>query len=541
MNACLTCHADQAEQHKKKNLHQPAFEQSCAICHEPHGGDNEHLLRVKSANALCLECHGPERSPKKLEAEHLITIFGDKVRLPENYMTKAVVLPLKYGRGHPTKHHPVVDQMDPTDNSKVRVAINCLTCHQPHLRRNRVCWSKTRPTTRRSATDATRRSTSNKGMAMLSLDTNSMQRKAGAAALAIALSVLALTGSAFCDKKKKKEADKPKPNLMDILDLSKIVWPNPPAIARIRYMNYFCAQKPPEGPDTKKAKWMDRLAGVAVGEQVTTEKRLWQLVTPYGMAVDSKNRLYVADSKVHAIFIFDTETKDLQLIKNGVEARFGLITGLAIDDSDRLFVSDSEMRRVMVFDPTHKAEGSISEGLASPAGLAVDNENRFLYVADPDLDQVLVYDADPPHKLLRKLGTGGESAHPDYAWRFLDADQCSRRRRRHLYVTDTWNNRVEIFDPDGKFIRDIGQGGRRPGILCAPEGNRNRRRRACLGSGRHAGPGAGVFARRPVVDLDGWPRRLSGQFKRWPVSRSTKTIACSRRNSLRAGCRCSAT
>src|SRR5580765_1606521 len=132
VNACLTCHANQAEEHKKKNIHQPAFEQSCAICHEPHGSDNEHLLRVKNANGLCLQCHGPERSPKKLEAEHLIAIFGDKVRLPEDYMTKAAVLPLKYGRGHPTTHHPVVDQMDPTDNSKVRVAINCLTCHQPH-------------------------------------------------------------------------------------------------------------------------------------------------------------------------------------------------------------------------------------------------------------------------------------------------------------------------------------------------------------------------------------------------------------------------
>ena len=154
---------------------------------------------------------------------------------------------------------------------------------------------------------------------------------------------------------------------------------------------------------------MDRLAGVAVGEKVTTEKRLFQLVTPYGLAVDSKNRFYVADSKVHAIFIFNTETKDLQLIKNGVEARFGLMTGLAIDDSDRLFVSDSEMRRVLVFDPKHVAEGSISEGLASPAGLAIDNENRFLYVADAELDQVLVYDADPPHKLLRKIGTGGKA------------------------------------------------------------------------------------------------------------------------------------
>jgi predicted CXXCH cytochrome family protein len=132
VNACLTCHADQAEQHKKKNIHQPAFQQGCAICHEPHGSENEHLLRANNANKLCLECHGPDRSPNKLEAEHLVSIFGGKVRLPEDYLGKVAVLPLKYGRGHPTTHHPVVDQMDPTDNSKVRVAINCLTCHQPH-------------------------------------------------------------------------------------------------------------------------------------------------------------------------------------------------------------------------------------------------------------------------------------------------------------------------------------------------------------------------------------------------------------------------
>ncbi len=304
---------------------------------------------------------------------------------------------------------------------------------------------------------------------MLSLETNSMQRRAGAAALAIALSVLFLTGSAFCDKKK-KEAVKPKPTLMDILDLSKIVWPNPPAITRIRYMNYFCAQKPPEAPDTKKAKWMDRLAGVAVGEQVTTEKRLWQLVTPYGLAVDSKDRLYVADSKVHAVFIFDTETKEVHLIKNGADARFGLITGLAIDDSDRLFVSDSEMRRVMVFDSKHVAEGSISEGLASPAGLAIDNENRFLYVADSDLDQVLVYDADPPHKLLRKIGTPGKGHTLTTPGDFSKPTNVAVDKEGLVYVTDTWNDRVEIFDPDGKFIRTWGKAGDGPGYFARPKG-----------------------------------------------------------------------
>ncbi len=305
---------------------------------------------------------------------------------------------------------------------------------------------------------------------MLSLELNSMQRRTGAVALTIALSVLLLTGSAFCDKKKKKEAEKPKPTLMDILDLSKIVWPNPPAITRIRYMNYFCAQKPPEAPETKKAKWMDRLAGVAVGEQVTTEKRLWQLVTPYGLAVDSKDRLYVADSKVHAVFIFDTETKEVQLIKNGVEARFGLITGLAIDDSDRLFVSDSEMRRVLVFDSKHVAEGSISEGLANPAGLAIDNENRFLYVADSDLDQVLVYEADPPHKLLRKIGTAGKGHSLTTPGDFSKPTNVAVDQEGLVYVTDTWNDRVEIFDPDGKFIRTWGKAGDGPGYFARPKG-----------------------------------------------------------------------
>ena len=40
------------------------------------------------------------------------------------------------------------------------------------------------------------------------------------------------------------------------------------------------------------------------------------------MAVDSKGKLYVADTKVGAIFIFNTETRDVELIKNKVDAHF---------------------------------------------------------------------------------------------------------------------------------------------------------------------------------------------------------------------------
>jgi predicted CXXCH cytochrome family protein len=132
VNVCLTCHTDQAEQHAKSHLHQPAFEQGCFVCHEPHGGDNLHLLRVASPNKLCLECHGPDAKPEKLEADHLVTIFEGKVKLPENYFAKVPVLPLKYNLGHPIEGHPVSDVMDPTNITKVKSAINCMTCHQPH-------------------------------------------------------------------------------------------------------------------------------------------------------------------------------------------------------------------------------------------------------------------------------------------------------------------------------------------------------------------------------------------------------------------------
>ena len=129
---CLVCHTDQAEMLKtKKVLHKPAFQTGCATCHTPHGGENEHLLRAKAVNGLCLECHGPD-APRQAKpgSEGWITIFDGKVTLRADYFRTTPTLPLRYGTGHPTDGHPVSDTIDP--KTQKPVAINCLTCHQPH-------------------------------------------------------------------------------------------------------------------------------------------------------------------------------------------------------------------------------------------------------------------------------------------------------------------------------------------------------------------------------------------------------------------------
>ena len=288
----------------------------------------------------------------------------------------------------------------------------------------------------------------------------------GVAWLILLSLVLGAPVALFGDKKKKGD-DQPKKT--PVIDYSNIVWPNPPAIARIRYQAFYAAQKlsQVETAPTKKAKWMDRLAGTTPASE--NSKVLFQLGEPYGMAVDSKNNLYVADQKVGAIFIFNTETREAELIKNKADAHFVRIIGLAIDDGDRLFVSDPGLRHILVFDANHKATDVITEGMASPGNLAIDRENRLLYVSDIQLDQVLVYDADS-FKLLRKIGTTGHNHELTTPGDLAKPTGLAVDAEGNLYVCDTLNDRIEIFDADGKFISTYGKNGDGPGYFARPKG-----------------------------------------------------------------------
>src|SRR5262249_46139624 len=91
--------------------------------------------------------------------------------------------------------------------------------------------------------------------------------------------------SVLAGKKKTTDAA---PKAPPVIDYSNIVWPNPPAIARVKYQAFYAAEKlsQVDTPKTKKQNWMDRLAGTQPESENT--KFLFQLAEPYGMAVDSK-------------------------------------------------------------------------------------------------------------------------------------------------------------------------------------------------------------------------------------------------------------
>jgi sugar lactone lactonase YvrE len=280
---------------------------------------------------------------------------------------------------------------------------------------------------------------------------------------------------AGADKKKKAAAGTAQPAApAPKQDTSKLLWPSPPNIPRVKYSSYFAGMPldltPASEQPKKKATWMDRLAGVQDPNNKAHYKPVpFQLIQPYGMAVNSKGQLFVADQKVGGIFIFNTDTKETGIIGNGHDATFGLINDVVIDDDDRVFVSDGKLHRVLVFDKDNKVIDVIKEKLIDPVGLAIDTENRQLYVVDTQADQVVVYDADTL-KEKRRIGTGGKDHSLTTPGDFALPSFVAVDKDGDVYVTDTLNFRVEIFDADGKFISQIGKHCDGPGCFVSPKG-----------------------------------------------------------------------
>jgi DNA-binding beta-propeller fold protein YncE len=293
------------------------------------------------------------------------------------------------------------------------------------------------------------------------------------AALALLLAFFPAAGQS--QKKDNKKAQQQKSTKADriAIDTSKLVWPGPPDIARIKFSNLYTGEKIDfkaiaAAPKKPKQSWMDRLAGSKPVDQQNI-KVPFQFIRVFGLAVDSKGNIYAADQSVDAIFIIDPQG-DVQLIRNGKEAHFGLINGLAMDDNDRLFVTDSKLHQVVIFNAQHQQEAIIGTAdLGDPGGIAIDTENRLLYVVDTGSDQVKVFDADN-YKLLRSIGIAGKKHTLTDPGTFSLPTQAALDSDGNLYVTDTLNDRVEIFDADGQFVSAFGKAGDGPGFFARPKG-----------------------------------------------------------------------
>jgi sugar lactone lactonase YvrE len=171
-----------------------------------------------------------------------------------------------------------------------------------------------------------------------------------------------------------------------------------------------------------------------------------ELQRPAALAVDGRRAvLFVTDSAAHEVHALPLNGGEGKVLggRGGAPGQFNFPTHLAVDREGRLYVCDAMNFRVQVFDAdlrplrTFGRMGDRPGDLPRPKGLAVDGAGNVL-VVEGYFDLVQVFTGDG-----QLLGVfGGSGTVPGRFW--LPGGAATDGRL--LYVADTFNGRVQVFD-----------------------------------------------------------------------------------------------
>jgi len=241
-------------------------------------------------------------------------------------------------------------------------------------------------------------------------------------------------------------------------ELKKLTWPAPPDTTRIEFVRTISSDKDLVDDTT----FSQEVIGFLSGSKPPPNN----LLEPMGLAVsDDGQVLYVADTSAQAVFVFDFGQKKFSRIEGLVHP-----LGLALDAQQNLYVVDQATKQVKVFDPAGKELRSFTDkSVVRPTGIAIDRQRGKVYVVDTATktsEQHNVKIFSPDGKLLGHIGVG----QGNIPGAFLFATYIALDADGNVYVTDTINCRVQVFDPNGKYVRTVGENGDVPGKFTRPKG-----------------------------------------------------------------------
>jgi sugar lactone lactonase YvrE len=241
------------------------------------------------------------------------------------------------------------------------------------------------------------------------------------------------------------------------------VFPSPPDEARFIYERTLYSSA-----DVAKEDKNADLRRMLTGEPRSGEG----LGKPYGVAA-YKGRVYVSDTAQRSVVVFDIPGQRFFKIgedENDLRGKLAVPIGLDVDGAGNLYVVDAGSKNVKVYDPDGKFLRSLAKDadFSRPSGIAVDAAGTRIYVVDiggvsSDEHKVRVFDAQTGTHILDigKRGTapGDLNLPRDVS---IGSDGL-------LYVVDGGNFRVQVYQPDGKFLRVFGGIGRQGGQFSRPK------------------------------------------------------------------------
>ena len=188
---------------------------------------------------------------------------------------------------------------------------------------------------------------------------------------------------------------------------------------------------------------------------------------PRVAAFDRQDHLYLADL-TDRIQVFDRDGNFLRSWRTP-DLNVDGPSGLTIDRQGRLLVADTHFYRVLIYSETGDLLRQLGDGVQGTGpgqfgyttDVVVDRSGNFYVSEYGDSDRIQVF--SPEGKWLREWGRHGyepgEFARP----RALAMDD-----KDNIYVADSCNHRIQVFDTNGKLLNIWGERGKDAGQLSYP-------------------------------------------------------------------------
>lgn len=227
--------------------------------------------------------------------------------------------------------------------------------------------------------------------------------------------------------------------------IPEMYWPLPPEKPRIKLVDIIIGSLDVK---TRYGKFEEFLFGPE-GEV--------KFVKPFGVAVRNR-KMFVTD--VNGVHYYDFENSSFKIIGTSV---LRLPSAIAYHEG-KLYVGDVIKKLVYVFN--EKFEPVMQFGfkeLDTPAGIAIDENNKRIIVSDSKRHMLFIYNFDG--RLVTTIGKRGKRP---AEFNFPYGVTVDKKGR--IYVIDSGNFRLQIIDEDGNFIKSFGSAGTSPGNFSRPKG-----------------------------------------------------------------------
>ncbi|MCF6270175.1 MAG: 6-bladed beta-propeller [Melioribacteraceae bacterium] len=154
-----------------------------------------------------------------------------------------------------------------------------------------------------------------------------------------------------------------------------------------------------------------------------------------------------------------------EIIQNEEYKTFPSLVGVCKFKEGSLLFTDSKLSKIFIYNFIEEdlKVFSTSQKLENTTGIFYDAINRLIYVTETANHRILVFNEDG--EFQRSIGKRGHRDGEFNFPTFLTVD-----KKGTLFVVDGLNFRVQVFDKDGSFIKSFGEAGDASGYFNRPKG-----------------------------------------------------------------------